>query len=155
MAKYNNRYIQFYTPGTAAVKVEIQKEQNWAPLPELRPEERKAVYIDPVAIMGCIVAVCMLILMAVGINQINTARREVAAMERYVAELTAEHQVLEETYASGYNLSDIRRKAMDMGMVPAENIAQTPIFVTVQLPEEPEPVTAWQQFTAFLAGIFA
>lgn len=155
MAKYNNRYIQFYTPGTAAVKVEIQKEQNWAPLPELRPEERKAIYIDPVAILGCIVAVCMLILMAAGIHQINNSRREVAALERYVAQLTAENQVLEETYASGYNLSDIRRKAQDMGMVPAENIAETPIFVKVELPEEPETVTAWQQFTAFLIGLFA
>ena len=155
MANYNNRYIQFYTPGTAAVKVEIQQEQNWAPLPELRPEERKAIYIDPVAIIGCVVAICMLILMAVGINQINESRREVAALERYVAQLTAENQVLEETYASGYNLSDIRRRATDMGMVPAEQIAETPIFVTIQLPVEQEPVTAWQQFTAFLAGIFA
>ena len=155
MAKYNNRYIQFYTPGTAAVKVEIQNEQNWAPLPELKPEERKAVYIDPVAIISCLVAVCMLVLMAVGINHLNNTRREVAALERYVAELTAEKQVLEETYASGYNLSDIRRKAMDMGMVPAENIAETPIYITIPLPEEPEPMTLWEQFTAYLEGIFA
>ena len=155
MAKYNNRYIQFYTPGTAAVKVQVQQEQNWAPLPELRPEERKAIYIDPVAIFGCIVAVCMLILMAVGINQINESRREVAALERYVAQLAVENQTLEETYASGYNLSDIRRKATDMGMVPAEDIAETPIYVTIQLPVEQETVTAWQQFTAFLTGIFA
>ena len=135
MAKYNNRYIQFYTPGTAAVKVEIQKEQNWAPLPELRPEDRKAVYIDPVAIISCVVAVCMLILMAVGINQLNNSRKEVAALERYVAQLTAENQTLEETYASGYHLTEIRQKALDMGMVPADEISATQIYVTMPLPE--------------------
>ena len=155
MAKYNNRYIQFYTPGTAAVKVEVQQEQNWAPLPELKPEERKAIYIDPVAIIACVVAVCMLILMAVGINEINQNRREVAALERYVAQLTAENQVLEETYTAGYNLSDIHRKATDMGMIPVEDVSETTIFVTVPLPESPETVTPWEQFTAFLAGMFA
>ena len=155
MAKYNNRYIQFYTPGTEAVKVEIQKEQNWAPLPELKPEEKKAIYIDPVAIISCFVAVCMLILMAVGIGQLNGCRAEVAAMERYVAQLTAENQTLEQTYAEGYDLNEIYSKATDMGMVPVESVPETRIYVTVSLPETAEPVTVWSQVSTFLAGLFA
>ena len=91
MAQMSSRYIQFYTPGTAAVKVQVQDEQKWAPLPELKPEEKKAIYVDPVAILGFAVAVCMLILMAVGISQLNNTRREVAALEHYVAQLTAEN----------------------------------------------------------------
>ena len=155
MAKYNNRYIQFYTPGTEAVKVQIQNEQNWAPLPELKPEEKKTIYIDPVAIISCFVAVCMLFLMAVGINQLNACRAEVAAMERYVAQLTAENQTLEEQYAEGYDLYDIQRKATDMGMVPAENVPVTQIYVTMSLPEAQEPVTVWNQLSTFLARLFA
>ena len=37
MAKNNSRYIQFYTAGSAAVKVEVQDENLWAPLPEPKP----------------------------------------------------------------------------------------------------------------------
>ncbi len=155
MAKYNNRYIQFYTPGTAAVKVEIQKEQNWAPLPEAKPDARNIFYIDPVAILGCLVAVCMLVLMAVGINHLNQTRREVATLEHYVAELTAENQMLEETYRQGYDLEEIRRKATDMGMIPAENVSAKPIYITIALPETQEPDTLWGQVTSFLTGIFA
>ena len=155
MAKYNNRYIQFYTPGTAAVKVEVQNEQNWAPLPEPKPKERKKVYIDPVAILGCVVAVCMLILMAVGIDQLNVQRREVAALEQYVAQLTAENQALEEEYTSKCNMSDIRRKALELGMVPAEDVVETTIYITLNPQPAPAPETPWTQFTAFLSGIFA
>ena len=44
MAKDNRRYIQFYTPGSTAIKVDIQDEQMWAPLPEPKPE-KKAGYV--------------------------------------------------------------------------------------------------------------
>ena len=121
MAKDTSRYIQFYTPGTAAVKVNIQEEQRWIPLPAPKPEKKITIGVDPVAIIGFMVAVCMLVLMAVGINQLNDSRREVAALEHYVAQLTTENQTLEQDYAAGYNLDEVRQKALDMGMVPAED----------------------------------
>ena len=155
MAQMSSRYIQFYTPGTAAVKVQVQDEQKWAPLPEPKPEEKKAVFVDPVAILGFAVAVCMLILMAVGITQLNNTRREVAALEHYVAQLTAENQALQETYAAGYDPEEIRQKALDMGMVPVEEIAQTHIFVTMPQVQAEQTVTAWERVTTYLAGLFA
>ena len=155
MAKENNRYIQFYTPGTAAVKVQIQDEQTWAPLPEPKQERKIMIHVDPVAILGFVVAVCMLILMTVGINQLNSARREVATLEHYVAELTAENHALKETYSTGYNLGDIRQKALDMGMVPVEEIPESQIYITIPLPQTEEPATVWEQATAFLTGLFA
>ena len=155
MAQMNSRYIQFYTPGTAAVKVQVQDEQKWAPLPEPKPEEKKAIYVDPVALLGFAVAVCMLILMAVGITQLNNTRREVAALEHYVAQLTAENHALQETYAAGYDLEEVRQKALDMGMVPVEEINQTHIFVTMPPAQTEEPVTAWEQVTTYLTGLFA
>ena len=155
MAKNNNRYIQFYTAGTAAVKVQIQDEQNWAPLPEPKPEKKILIYVDPVAILGFVVAVSMLILLAVGIGQLNEARREVAALEHYVAQLTAENQTLEATYHTGYNLGDIRQKALDMGMVPVEEIPQTQIYITLPHTQAAEPATIWEQVAAFLTGFFA
>ena len=103
MAKKDNRYIRFYTPGSAAVKVEIQDEQTWAPLPDPKPAKKIDIPVDPIAIFGFAVAVCMLILMAVGITRLNVVRREVVTLEHYVAQLSAEHVALEETYA---NLSE-------------------------------------------------
>ena len=124
MAKSESRYVQFYTSGSAACKVELRQEQEWAPLPKYRPEKRIKIAVDPIALVGCVVAVCMLVMMAVGINRLNRARQEVAVLERYVAQLTAENQELTRQYTEGYVLEDIRRKALDMGMIPAEEATQ-------------------------------
>ena len=155
MAKDNNRYIQFYTPGSAAVKVEIQEEYKWAPLPEPKAAKPVVFHVDPVAIIGFMVAVSMLILMAVGITQLNAARREVAALERYVSQLNAEHAELELTYRESLDLETIRQKALDMGMVPVEEIPQSQIYVTIPHIEIVEETTLWEKTTTFLAGLFA
>ena len=155
MAKDNSRYIQFYTPGSAAVKVEIQEEHKWAPLPEPKAAKPVVLQVDPVAILGFVVAVTMLILMAFGITQLNNTRREVATLEHYVAQLTAENTQLQQTYREGYDLDDIKLKALDMGMVPVEQIPQTQIYITMPPVEPVENTTVWEQVTAFLTGLFA
>lgn len=155
MTKKDNRYIQFYTPGSTAVKVDIQDEQNWAPLPEPKKAKKLVIHVDPVAAVGFVVAICMLVLMAVGINRINGVRREVVTLERYVAELTAENHVLEKTYHDGYKPERIRQQALDLGMIPVEEVPQTSIFVTMPIVEVVEEETFWSQVTTFLSGLFA
>ena len=154
MAKnVNNRYIQFYTAGSTAVKVQIQDEQTWAPLPEAKPKPKILLPVDPVAIIGFVVAICMLVMMTAGINRLNETRREVAEMEHYVAQLTAQNKTLTETYAQGYKPDEIRQQALDMGMVPAEDIPVKHIYIT--MPLQPEPVTTRDQITTFLSDLFA
>ena len=155
MAKSNNRYIQFYTPGTAAVKVQIQDQKKWAPLPEPKPEEKIAVPVDPVAMVAFAVAVCMLILMAVGIHQLNSTRQEVAALERYIAQLSAENHDLNEQYKAGYDLKAVRSAALDMGLVPVEEVPQTRIYITMPEPQVEESMSLWKQITTNFAGLFA
>lgn len=155
MAKNTSRYIQFYTPGTAAVKVNIQDEQHWAPLPEPKLEERIAIGVDPVAIIGFAVAVCMLVLMMLGINQLNSTRREVAALEHYVAQLTAENQTLTQNYEAGFNADEIRQKALDMGMVPVEQVPVKHIYVTMPNVPQTEETGLWDRVTTFVASVFA
>ena len=155
MAKSSSSYIQFYTAGSSACKVELRKEQEWAPLPQLKPVKKIVIAVDPVAILGFLVAVSMLVLMAVGIQQLNGARQEVAMMERYVAQLTAQNQELSQQYAESYDLETIRVKAMDMGMVPAEEVAHTqlPKLITVaDTTEEPQQTSPWH---TFLVSLFA
>ena len=155
MAKKDNRYIQFYTPGSAAVKVEIQDEQTWAPLPDPKPAKKIEIPVDPVAVIGFAVAVCMLILMAVGITQLNAVRREVVTLERYVAQLSAENVSLEETYTAGYKPERVKQQALDLGMIPVEEVPVTQIFVTLPAVEVVEEETFWTQVTAFMTSLFA
>ena len=155
MAKKDNRYIQFYTPGSAAVKVAIQNEDTWAPLPEPKPQKKITIPVDPVAVVGFAVAVCMLILMAIGVTQLNQVRREVVTLERYVAQLTAENHELEVTYAEGYKPERIRQQALDMGMIPVEEVPVSPIYVTLPAVEIVEEETLWSQITTFLTSLFA
>ena len=155
MAKSDNRYIQFYTPGTAAVKVEIQDKKKWAPLPPMKPEAKIAIPVDPIAAVAFVVAVCMLVLMAVGVGQLTDTRREVATLERYVAQLSAENHELKAQYSASYSINEVRSAALSMGLVPAEEVTQTRIFVTMPQPQQEEPVGIWQQITTGLAGLFA
>ena len=155
MANKNGRYVQFYTSGTAAVKVKIQEEYKWAPLPAPKPEKKIAVFVDPVAMVAFAVAVCMLILLAVGVGQMNDARREVNALEHYVAQLTAENHALEETYNAGYELWDIEQKAFDMGMTPAEEVKTYHIYIPAPQVQTAETPTGWEKFTGRLTGLFA
>ena len=129
MAKNTSRYVQFYTPGSVACKVEIRQEREWAPLPAAKPKPTKVIPVDPVAILGFLVAIGMLVLMAIGINHINTTRQEVAVLEHYVAQLTEENQNLSQRYTDGYDLEAVRTKAMEMGMVPAEQFRATKLHV--------------------------
>ena len=155
MAKVNNRYIQFYTPGSAAVKVAIQEEQSWLPIPEAKPVKKTVIRIDPVSVLGFVVAVCMLLLLAFGVNHLNAARREVNALEHYIAQLTAENNNLQETYSAGYELRDIEQKALNLGMVPAEEVTTSHIYITVPHDQATEASTLWSRVTTYLTSLFA
>ena len=155
MAKDNGRYIQFYTPGSAAVKVEVQDENMWAPLPEPKPAKKIDIRIDPISCIGFVVAICMLVCMAAGVMQLNHSRREVVVLEHYVAELTAENHALEKSYQSSYHLEEIREQALEMGMVPMEEKTPTQIFVTLPQIEVVEEPNIWDQAAALLTSLFA
>ena len=155
MAKVNNRYIQFYTPGTAAVKVAVQEEQYWLPISEPKKEKKTIIRIDPISVVGFVVAVCMLILLAVGVNQMNAARREVNALEHYIAQLTAENHALEETYNAGYELWDIEQKAINMGLIPVEEVETYHIYVPATYVQVSETPTGWAKITTYLTSLFA
>ena len=155
MAKINNRYIQFYTPGTAAVKVAVQEEQFWLPISEPKKEKKTIIRVDPISVVGFAVAVCMLILLAVGGGQMNDARREVNALEHYIAQLTAENHALEETYNAGYELWDIEQKALNMGMIPVEEVKNYHIYVQAPYAHVEETPSGWEKVTTYLTSLFA
>ena len=153
MAKSESRYIQFYTPGSVACKVELRQEQEWAPLPQPKVFKRRVIAIDPVAVLGCVMAVCMLALMAVGIQRLNRTRQEVAVLERYVAQLTVENQQLKTQYAEGYDLETVRQKALDMGMIPVEEVPVTQLHIGTEPDTQTQSGLLEERWNAFTASL--
>ena len=99
------------------------------------------------------VAVVMLVVMIAGMIQFNVICQDHAVMENYVMQLREENALMNQQYASGYDLEDVAATARSLGMIPVEE-AQT-ISIRVQVPvREPEP-TFVDNIIWFLSGLFA
>ena len=150
------QYIgQFYVPGSEAQVLSLneKKKKPKTRLPIARREKIEAVYVDPIALIGIVVAVVMLVAMVLGALQIHSDWAEYETMSRYVSQLKNENAKLESTYREGYDLEDIRDKALGIGLVPKEDCER--ITITVTAPQrEPEP-TLWDDIVWFFQGLFA
>ena len=119
------QYIgQFYVPGSEAQVLAPKKKKKKAKtkLPIAKQEQVKAIYIDPVALIGITVAVVMLAVMVVGALQLRSDWAQYEQMSNYVSRLNQNNAELERTYRDGYDLEDIRDKALALGMVPVEEV---------------------------------
>ena len=149
------QYVRFNTFGNTARKlVHTPAVPKKAVLPKpLSKHKPKVIYIDPVAVLSILVAFCMVLTMTVGIVQFTAARREAARMEEYVAELSSRNQELSEQYTSGYDIRQIEKSALALGMVSRDQVQTVSIQVTA--PQQVQTVTLWEQIGAFLTTIFA
>jgi cell division protein FtsL len=152
------QYVRYYTSGSAARKIEPQPEKKKkkpvAPQrPRVRREKKTVIHLDPISVLAVMVAGIMLITMAVGMLRLGAVNAEVKAMDDYVAQLQQENTALRQEYEAGYDLKDVEQKALEMGLVPIEQVEH----VTVELPEisvEEEP-TFWEKAAAFFSELFA
>lgn len=151
------QYVQFYTVGSAARKLEPVKRpaKNGAKLPKMKPrvDKRKVIRLDPISVCAVFVAVGMLVAMAVGMLQYGQLVQQADAMESYAASLSAENAKLHAQYRSSYDLQDVEQKALAMGLVPESQLQHVRVKVEVPQPEA-EP-TAWQEFCQFFTEMFA
>lgn len=146
------QYIRLYTDGSAARKLEPVTPWKTARLPKVNRQKRITLRIDPVATVGIVVAVVMLILMAVGVGQLRAAQQQATVMEQYVDTLRNNNQVLQDTY-DAIDLEEIEHMALALGMVPEDQVRHVTMKVpAAQTVEEPG---AWESVWTFLAGLFA
>ena len=147
-------YVQFYTVGTAAKKVEVAKPKLAEPvfLPPI-VHKRKKVYVDPVPVLGMLVAVCMLFTMLIGVNHLRQVRQDTEAMEQYVLHLQQVNDEKQELYHNSYSLEEIEKTAIALGMVPADQVLHQIIDVT-EPPTQEEP-SLFDSVGTFLSGLFA
>lgn len=146
------QYIQFYTDGSAARQpvMPAAPKKN----PQRRPRRRKELTVDinPVAVVGTVLVAVMLVMMVVGLVQVNHQRQKLHRLEDYIARLEQSNEVLQQEYEAGYDLEDIERMALALGMIPQEQAQH----VYLELPEDPQPqLTWWQEIFQSLRQLLA
>ena len=151
--KYTERYVRFYTVGSAAAKLDTVERK--AALPEYKtPEKRKPIPVDPIALVGSAVAVLLAVLMLVGFAQVAHTSAQVKKLQTQVMTLELEQEQLRQKYENGYDLEEVRVAAESMGMIPVEDA----IHVRVELPAETvqiETLSWWDSMMLSLRQFFA
>ena len=154
MARRNNdRYVRYYTVGSAAAKLE--PEARKASLPKYdKPQKRKPIPFDPVAFAGSAVAVLLAVLMIVGLFQVAGAAAQVRELETQLMVLEREEEILMERYHSGYDLEEVRTAAHSMGMIPVEEAERVHVDVPAVIVEAPQE-NWWDSLMVNLRQFFA
>ena len=149
------QYVQFYIDGSAAKQIQYvpQKKVETVAQPKPKVQKRIRIYVDPVAIFGVVVAVCMMLTLLVGMVHLHAVRQEVQQMEEYVIYLNHQNRTIKKEYAESYTLEDVEKTALALGMVPVDQIEQKTIYVPEVVVEE-NP-TIWESVGTFLTGLFA
>lgn len=153
------QYVRYYTSGSAARKIELQpekKKKNNVTLPQrprIQRQKRTVIPVDPISVLAVLVAGFMLIAMVAGMLRLGAVNAEVEAVDGYVAQLQQENAALRQEYESGYDLKDVEQKALEMGLVPIEQVEHVTIEV-IEPVEEAEP-TFWEKAAAFFGELFA
>lgn len=147
------QYVQFYTQGNVARRILPAKKVQTAQLPQMRKRKVQRIYVDPVAALGLVVAVCMLIMMAVGVGQLRNEQQQTARMEQQVGQLQMENRLLQAEYAAQCDLEAVEKTALALGMIPQQEAMH--VSIALELPQTQEQVSVWQRIGTFLTGLFA
>lgn len=146
------QYVDFCTVGSSAIKTAPVLPLKPFSLPKRKKLKRVTIRVDLIAVAGILMAAVMMILMTVGVSQLVSLRQSEIAMASYVDTLQTENQRLETEYEAGFQLEEIEKNALALGMIPAEQVQRVSIRV-----EEPAKETGnvLESFFVFLTGLFA
>lgn len=149
------QYVEYHVEGNTARKVERNTMKNSvAPAYTPRWTERKVIALEPVAVIGIVLAVVMLVAMMATLLQYRRCLQQTQQMGAYLQQLQQENEALSKTYRESYDPDEIMKIALEAGMVPAESVETVRIMVEEPRTEEPQ-MSFWQSLSTFLAGIFA
>lgn len=148
------QYVKFYTAGSAARKIQVAAPPKPVHKTKVAKQQKILIRVDPLAMVGTLVALVLLVLMVVGVFRVQSARERSAQMAQYVQTLKTENRMLQNTYDTGYDLEQVEKTALALGMVPAEQVQQ--VAIQMEVPQTEQPVEGfWNNVTAFLTGLFA
>lgn len=150
------QYIDtFYVHGSEARVLELKPKRRIirTVLPLSVPDKTIKIGIDPVAICGIVVAVALLAALILGTVQYVHVCWEYRAMMDYVVAVQNENVELRESYRSQVDLEAVEARALELGMVPVDQVDRITIRVEQPAPE-PE-MTIWDEIEWFCKGLFA
>ena len=149
------RYISYYMVGSAACQVEPfdYRKKKEVKLPKQRKNKKIVLYLDPMAVLGIVVAFTMFVLMIAGAVRLSILTDKAEQMGNYAASLQVQNEQLRATYEAGFDLEEIRQIAEARGMVSMDQAQQVKVHVSV--PQEVQEPSAWDNFLTFLTGLFA
>ena len=155
-AKPEIQYVgQFYIYGSEAKKLEPKRQEKKknTVLEQPKTEHIRVISVDPVALIGLVVATAMLICLAVCAVQIGETWQEYEAVSNYMAQLMMENASLKHEYVNSYDIAEIEATALALGMIPATE-AQT-VILPVHIPVAESEPTFWEDLVWFTQGLFA
>lgn len=151
------QYIHYQIDGSAARQLEPKFLPERIILPSPKHKQKQVpkveLRVDPLVVVGVLVAAVMLVLILVGSAQLTALEQQVAQMETYVQSLSADNVRMHAEYEAGCDLEDVEVKALALGMIPVEQAQHIAITLPVHEPE-PEP-TLWEQITQYWENLFA
>ena len=156
MARYPSvQYVSLYTDGSAARQMQVQSpyKHKTAAHPKQKKQQGYVIYVDPLAVAGILLAGIMLISMLVGSIQLTVAKQQLSDIQAHVTTMRQSNQQLRTTYEEGYDLEEVERSALALGMVPVSQ-AQI-LFVEIEEEQVVEEPTFWERMSAKLQDLFA
>ena len=149
------QYVRYYTQGSAARQIQPAVKSQTGTLPQIKKKKIQRVYIDPVATLGTVVALCMLIMMVVGISQLRAEQQRTAEMVAYVELLQQQNTALQVQYEEECDLEAVEKTALALGMIPQPQAAHSSIQVEIPVVENEMQATIWQRIGTFMTSLFA
>ena len=150
-------YVSYYTAGSAAYDMNRKVEKPKAtPVHKRRRHAKKqrVIAVDPVAVAGILVAVCMFFALISGVQEYQDTLEQNQRMQAYMEQLQNENAALQHTYENSYDALNVYEMATAIGMVPQAQVEH--VVIDVQIPQTQEVrLSFWENVSLFLTGLFA
>ena len=148
------QYVRFYTDGSAARQLEVQSPHKYkTAVPRPKKKKGYVIYVDPLAVAGILLAAGMLIAMLVSSIQLVVARQQLSDTKAYLTTLSQNNEHLRQIYEEGYDLAEVEKSALALGMIP---VSQAPtISIEIEQEEVVEELTFWDRIAMKIEELFA
>ena len=150
-------YVSYYTAGSAAYDIQRKPVKTKAPAVHKRRrhvKKQRVIAVDPVAVCGILVAVCMFFALISGVQQYRDTLEKNQRMQSYMEQLQNENAALQHTYENSYDVNSVYEMATAIGMVPQAQVQHVQISVNIPQAQEVQ-LSFWENVSLFLTGLFA
>ena len=146
------QYVErFYVYGSEA-PVQAQKTEEEEIVQKKEHLHVKKIYIDLSAILWTLAAVVLMTTMIVSGIHLSRMSAEKELMQDYVSFLQMRNATLQHNLRISYNLEEIEKQALELGLVPEDQAEIR--YIRVSVPEHQENWTVWGNIKWFFEGLF-